>query len=402
MAPLISVGESVMPMLKLRIPWKKVRWSNSVFLIGTLLFTLTAVPAYIWYEGLDRFQVLLFVAFFFATGLSITLGYHRLFSHRAFQASWPVRFLTLVFGAAAFENSALLWSADHRRHHKYVDGDEDPYDISKGLFHAHIGWILFKLQTDTPLEVVKDLQKDRLVMWQDRNYVLIAVASGFILPTLLGALWGGWSGALGGFLIPGVARIVTVQHFTFCINSLCHWIGRRPYSSNCTARDSGIMALFTFGEGYHNFHHTFQHDYRNGLKPWQFDPTKWTIWLLDKVGLAKSLRRVPQERILLAEINEQQRCLAKEINACPTKLSEPIRSRLQTAQQRIQEAFGQWERREAEYCRAVEKKLEASKEKLIELRNELRNARDRYRYAIRDWQESYRLALDHFAAHASA
>lgn len=389
-------------MFKLRIPWEKVHWTNSIFLISTLVLALTLVPAYIWYAGLELFQVILFVLFFFATGLSITLGYHRLFSHRAFAASWPVKFLTLVFGAAAFENSALLWCADHRRHHKFVDEEDDPYDISKGLFHAHMGWILFKLQATTSLDFVKDLQKDKLVMWQDRNYVKIAIVSGFLLPTVLGGLWGGWSGALGGFLIPGLARIVMVQHFTFCINSLCHWTGRRPYSSTCTARDSGLMALFTFGEGYHNFHHAFQHDYRNGLKPWQFDPTKWTIWLLNKVGLAKSLRRVPAERILLAEITEQQRCLAKEINACPIKLSEQIQSQLQTAQQRIQEAFGHWEWREAEYCRVVEKKIEASREKLIELRTELRNAKDKYRIAIRDWQESYRLALDHFAAHAAA
>src|SRR5439155_419595 len=107
-----------------------------------------------------------------------------------------------------------------------------------------------------------------------------AVLISFALPTLFGALWNGWVGALGGFLIGGVAKIVVLQHCTFLINSACHTIGRQPYSTKCSARDSLLLAVFTFGEGYHNYHHEFQHDYRNGVKPWQWDPTKWLIWTL--------------------------------------------------------------------------------------------------------------------------
>jgi stearoyl-CoA desaturase (delta-9 desaturase) len=386
----------------LRIPWKLIDWPNSVFLAGTLLVALTAVPVYIWHQGLDLFQAVLFFVFFAATGLSITLGYHRLFTHRSFKASLPVRLFTLVFGAAAFENSLLRWAADHRHHHKFVDHEDDPYDITKGFFHAHIGWMLARLQPDVSLDYVKDLQADRWIRWQHRYYVAIAILASFGLPALLGGIWSGWSGALGGFLIAGMARVVIVHHFTFFINSFCHTIGRQPYSNRCTARDSAIMAFFTFGEGYHNFHHAFQHDYRNGVKPWQFDPTKWSIWLLHKVGLVHQLRRVPQERILLAEIAEQQRQLAAKLSATPTPLAEPIRSRLQSAQLRLQEAFQNWEQREAEYCRAVEKKWDASREKLAELQREFRDARRRFRAAIRDWQETHRLVLAQFAAAATA
>ena len=385
-------------MSKVNTSGKQIRWVNCVFLLGTLLLALTVVPAFIWMKGLDWFQVGLFLGLFICTGLSITLGYHRLFSHRAFQASWPVRFLTLVFGAGAFENSAYSWAAHHRRHHKHVDHDEDPYDATKGLFHSHIGWILFKTQDDTPLDIVKDLQKDKLVMWQHNHYLAISIFAGFLLPAILGGIWNGWEGAIGGFLVGGLARVVSVQHFTFFINSLCHYIGQQPYSTKCTARDSAIMALFTFGEGYHNFHHTFQHDYRNGLKPWQFDPTKWTIWMLSKVGMAKSLRRVPQERILLAEITEQHRLLAEKISLKSAKLSEPIQTRLQAAQARLQEAFSQWEKMEAEYGKALEKKLAASREKLAELRW----AKLAFQKAIQDWRESYRLALDYFATQSTA
>lgn len=380
-----------------RFSWKSLNWTNSLFLLGMLALALTAAPAYLWLVGLDGFQIALFFAFFIATGLSITLGYHRLFSHRAFKASWPVRLLTLVFGAAAFENSALCWAADHRQHHKFTDLENDPYDISKGFFHAHIGWILFKLQPETSLECVKDIQQDRLVWWQHQYYRSIALLTGFALPAFLGWIWDGWTGALGGFLLAGVVRVVCVQQFTFFINSFCHMLGRQPYSSRCTARDSAIMALFTFGEGYHNFHHAFQHDYRNGAKPWQFDPTKWMIWLLHQIGLVRHLRRVPAERILQGEIAEQQRQLAAKLNTRPVPLSEPVLSRLHAAQHRLEQTYRNWERLEKEYCRATEKKLEASREKLAELRREFREATERFRAAIRDWQETHRLVQAQFA-----
>ncbi len=236
-----------------------------------------------------------------ACGFSVSLGYHRLFSHITFQASWPIRLFTLIFGAAAFENSVLMWASEHRRHHKHVDHDDDPYCISKGFFHAHTGWLIFKLNSDQPYDNVADLQKDKLVCWQDRHVQWIAVLVSFGIPASLGFLWNGWQGALGAFLIAGVARIVVLQHCTFLINSACHTIGRQPYSTRCSARDSFFLALFTMGEGYHNYHHEFQHDYRNGVKPWQFDPTKWLIWTLSKLGLTRNLRRVPADKIESAQ-----------------------------------------------------------------------------------------------------
>ena len=290
-----------------RIPFSRVNWTTSSFLILTLLLTLTAVPAYLWKFGLDWFQVVFFFVMFFATGLSITLGYHRLFSHLSFKAHWSVRRFELIFGAAAFENSALMWASEHRRHHKHVDHDDDPYDISKGFFWAHVGWLMFKLTPEPPFENVQDLEQSAMMRLQNKYIYILGVIVGFVMPTMVGWMWGGAHAALGAFLIAGVARVVALQHCTFFINSACHTLGSRPYSSRCSARDSWIMALFTFGEGYHNYHHEFQHDYRNGVKVWQFDPTKWTIWTLSKLGLAGSLRRVQAERILLAELHETQR-----------------------------------------------------------------------------------------------
>ena len=349
-----------------RIPFHRINWLISSFLIGTLFLSITAVPVYLWFFGLDWFQVVLFFVMFCTVGFSVTLGYHRLFSHLAFQAHWSVRLFTLIFGAGAFENSVLLWACEHRNHHKHVDHEEDdPYCISKGLFHAHMGWLMFKLDPPPPFDNVTDLQKDPLVMWQYRYIHWIAAIVAFVLPAVIGYLWGGWVSALGAFLIAGVARVVILQHCTFCINSLCHYIGKQPYSSRCSARDSWLMAIVTFGEGYHNYHHEFQHDYRNGVKPWQIDPTKWIIWLLSKTGLVRKLRRVPTEKILLAELAEARRQLEERL--AQPGLSEIAVTYITDAYHRLEAAAQEWARHKAQ-------QLEVTREMLLELRREIRAA----------------------------
>ena len=358
-----------------RLPASRINWVNSSFLTGSALITVTAVPLYLWRCGLDGFQVAMFSALFIGTGLSITLGYHRLFAHLAFQARWPVRLLTLLFGAAAFENSALEWVSDHRRHHKHTDHDEDPYDITKGFWHAHIGWILFQLNAEPPRDNVRDLEQDPLLRWQDRSYLPIAIGVGFVLPAVCGWLHAGWTGALGGFLLAGMARITAVQHMTFCINSLCHTIGRRPYTTKCSARDSWIMALCTFGEGYHNYHHEFQHDYRNGVKWWQWDPTKWTIWTLKNLRLARGLRRVPDHKILLAQLAETRRQLSARLAACQQRpLPERLRELLQASDAKLDELAARWVALKVEYAAKADQKIRDARASLAELRRELRQA----------------------------
>ena len=370
-----------------RLPSSRINWTNSSFLIGTFVVTCTAVPVYLWKCGVDGFQVSLFLFFFIATGLSITLGYHRLFSHVAFQASWPVRFLTLIFGACAFENSAMHWVSDHRRHHKHVDHEQDPYDISQGFWYAHMGWILFKLDAEPPLDNIQDLRKDRLFMLQDRYYTLIAVSVGLVLPALLGYLHSGWLGALGGLLLAGVARVTAVQHMTFFINSLCHTVGSRPYSDRCSARDSWIMAIFTFGEGYHNYHHEFQHDYRNGVKWWQWDPTKWSIWTLEKLHLVRGLRRVPEEKVLLSQLADTRRRLNERLTCKQTVLNARIREMLKNSDAKLHQLHERWTALKAqyaekagalkhEYSERAGAQLEEVRTALAEIRHEVHQALD--------------------------
>ena len=275
--------------MKLKYRLQELRWVSAIYLIGTMLTTLIGLPLFLYQFGSQINWWLhgtMFVGMFIASGLSITLGYHRLFSHLSFKAKWPVRLFTLIFGATAMENSALEWCSDHRRHHKHTDDDDDPYNIQLGFLHAHIGWVIFRpIGGDVPLTNVKDLKNDPLIRWQHNWWGVIGIAVGFGLPALIGWLAEGGIGAAAGLLISGVARQVMVHHMTFFINSLCHTLGTQPYSNSCSAKDSWFMSLFTFGEGYHNFHHEFQHDYRNGVKPWQFDPTKWSIRVLEIIGL---------------------------------------------------------------------------------------------------------------------
>ena len=242
-----------------------------------------------------------------------------------------------------------------------------------------MGWLMFKLKPVPPLDNVADLRKDKLVMWQYKWVHLISFVVSFGIPALIGYLYAVYTGnlspqvgALGGLLIPGVARVVMVQHATFCINSLCHMIGKRPYSTNHSARDSWIAAIFTMGEGYHNYHHEFQWDYRNGVKPWQLDPSKWIIWSLSKIGLTSGLKRVPSERILLAEtketkrqVNDQISIFKESLSTSASELMEQSLSSLEKLQDRLNEISG-------ELQSAVQEKINLSKTKLNELSNEVR------------------------------
>lgn len=360
--------------MALNIPFHRVNWVNTIFLLLISLLAVIGAPIYLIVNGgTDWVTAGLFLFYLVATGLSITLGYHRLFSHLSFKAKWPVRLFTLVFGSCAFENSALNWCSDHRRHHKHVDDDDDPYNINNGFLWAHIGWILFKVNPEPPLENVADLRKDKLVMWQHKNDKAIAGIVGLLLPTVVGFFTGGWMGALGGLILVGALRVFLVQQSTFFINSLCHCVGKRPYSTRCSARDSFLMSLFTYGEGYHNYHHEFQHDYRNGVKPWNYDPTKWSIWALEKIGLVSNLRRVSQTRILLAEMAEARRHTEKRLaflEESGEKICETTLKTVKEMQEKLTTAYHELEAQAAQ-------RAEASRETIARWRNETQELLER-------------------------
>ena len=315
---------------------RHLNWTNIVFLLGTFLVAAIGTPWYLWNYGFGLPEWLTFFFIWFFTGLSITAGYHRLFSHKTYQASWPVRLFFLVFGAAALENSVLNWAADHRVHHDHVDEERDPYNIQKGFWWAHLFWIFFATEEPTRRGIVRDLSEEPRVRWQDRWYKTIGLGVAFGIPLLVGVLTGR---VLGCLLIGGVARIVFSHHGTFFINSLCHMIGKQPYSREHSARDSPVMAVLAFGEGYHNYHHSFPFDYRNGIKSWHFDPAKWLIWCLERVGLVRELRRAPEAAILKAKVEIQFESAKERVQTVAPTLRESYEERLHQAHARLQQAI---------------------------------------------------------------
>jgi stearoyl-CoA desaturase (delta-9 desaturase) len=213
--------------------------------------------------------------------MAITAGYHRLIAHRAYQARPWVEAMFLVVGSAAWQGSALEWAADHVRHHSYTDTARDPYNIRQGVFHAHVGWLLRKTK---PSAIPPFLRDDALLQLQHRYYVPLAVVTSFVIPFAIAGI--------GGLLFAGVVRTAVGHHVTWLINSWAHVGDRRPFDPRISASDNWFLAFFTFGEGYHNYHHAFPSDYRNGTTALAWDPSKWLIWSLSKVGAAYDLKRV--------------------------------------------------------------------------------------------------------------
>ncbi|MDO8494537.1 MAG: fatty acid desaturase, partial [Deltaproteobacteria bacterium] len=284
---------------------KKICWTNLLFILLTPVVAVIGIT-WLYSRGGSHWGAwVLLPVMMGLTGLGITAGYHRLFSHRSYQAHWLVRLFYLLFGGACFEGSVREWCQAHRRHHQYTDKEGDPYNAKKGFLYSHILWIFLK-SDQSDLSNIQDLLADQLVRWQDRYYVVLAVLFGFGLPTGVAALWGDpW----GGLFIAGVLRVVLNHHLTWLINSYCHFVGRQTYSDQVTARDSGFISLFTYGEGFHNFHHAFQADYRNGVRAFHWDPSKWLIFLLSKMGLTKNLRRIPAPAILAARLRMDEKRL---------------------------------------------------------------------------------------------
>lgn len=231
------------------------------------------------------------------SGVAITAGYHRLFAHRTYRATAPVRWWFLVTGAATFQNSALSWSADHRAHHAHTDTDDDPHAITRGAWFAHFGWLLRRREASADVTRLTDLYAVRSIRWQHRWYAAIAIGVGLILPMAI-ATW--WGDPIGGLLVVGLLRAAMLLQATFCVNSLAHILGSREYDRHASARNSTVTALITFGEGYHSYHHRFPYDFRNGVRWWQYDPSKWLINGLSRVGLARDLRRASGSRVAAA------------------------------------------------------------------------------------------------------
>lgn len=303
---------------------------NALMFVITMAVAVTIVPWYGLTHGFSTAEWVVALAFTFLNGIGITAGYHRLWAHKTYEAHWTVRLFLLVFGTMALQNSAFVWCSGHRRHHLNVDDvDEDPYSARRGFWFSHIGWMLREYPSGRPdFSNIPDLKRDPMLAFQHRHYLPLLLLANFGLPLLAGLIF---HDLLGMMLLAGVARLVWSHHVTFFINSLAHMWGTRPYTEENSARDNPVLAVFTYGEGYHNFHHIFAHDYRNGVRWWQWDPTKWLISALSYVGLTRRLKRTPTFQIQRALLAMQFQRAQARLAAAPAVASsrlEPLRARL--------------------------------------------------------------------------
>lgn len=288
------------------------------------VFILTFVPAMALYGLLTtavRWEtVALSFAWYLFSGFGITAGYHRCFSHKAYKAHWLLRLWWLCAGAAAVQGSAKWWSLGHRAHHRYTDTEKDPYNSVRGFMYAHMGWLIMKQDHKRIGRVnIDDLNADKMVVVQHKHYLKFALFFAILLPAIIAHY--GWGDFYGGLFFAGFLRLLFVQHSTFCVNSLAHFWGSTSYDDVLTPRDSIVTALITLGEGYHNFHHEFPNDYRNAIRWYQYDPTKWCIWLASCVGLAYDLNQFPENEIQKGKLAMQM----KKLNAKRARLDWGVR-----------------------------------------------------------------------------
>ncbi len=354
---------------------KNICWHVTLFLILNPIISITFLTSYLLisnnYSSTELFCNIFFAAIFSVlTNLSITMGYHRLFSHKSYEAHPALEAILLFISAGAFQGSALKWASDHRIHHRFEDTDKDPYSIKKGFWHAHMGWMMKNESVNLPIQAA-DLEKNKLISFQHKYYLILAITVGYILPTLIGALFGN---AWLGLVIGGGLRIFLTQQSTFFVNSLSHTLGKTPYSSEKTAKDSLVVAFLTHGEGFHNFHHKFQFDYRNGIRWYHWDPTKWSIQLAYLIGLAKKLKTVNVSDILKARL---------EVESENFKNSKFYTERLEPVLNRVLQSQIRFEQLKTEYKKAGRLKVNKLKLEMKLLRLEVKSNMKAWKTLIR-------------------
>lgn len=275
-----------------------VRVANLTAIIVPFL-GLVAVPFFLWGRGFYWTDLGLLLVMYALSVLGVTVGFHRLFTHRSFETHIVVKFVLAVLGSMAVEGPLLKWVATHRRHHQHSDTEEDPHSpyrrdsgfwgLLGGAWHAHIGW-MFQPDADDLSRYVRDLHKNAALRITSTLFPLW-VALGLVIPAAVGGfITGTWTGALTGLIWGGLVRIFLVHHVTWSINSACHLWGRRPYESDDQSRNNWVFGYLAMGEGWHNTHHAFPTSARHGLRWWQLDVSYWVIRTLAALHLAWNVR----------------------------------------------------------------------------------------------------------------
>ena len=309
----------------------KIRnWNIFLFIAGYHLLILALLPFFIGVFSWSA-MILLLVTYCIG-GLSITAGYHRLYAHKAYRAHPVFEWAVLLGSTLAIQWSARIWAHDHRRHHLHVDTDADPYSIRKGFWYAHMGWLVAH-QRESELKNVQDLDANPRVRFQDRYYVALLLGVNLAV-FALGCLF---MHPLASFYAGFLLRVFAIHHSTWCINSVAHTWGSKTFAKELSAVDNAMLAFLTFGEGYHNYHHAFASDYRNGVHWYHFDPTKWLIWSAAQFGLVKDRRSFTRIRVQRVLVRKDKQLLVPLLQSHWDELAADIRVKLDECEQSFQE-----------------------------------------------------------------
>ena len=250
--------------------------------VGPLIATVYAITQ-LWQRYVNWVDIGLLLSLYLISGLGITIGFHRLLTHKSFETSRPLKALLLIMGCMAWESNPIDWASTHIKHHAHSDQEDDPHSPLVSLWHAHIGWLF----ENADIEGYGSwLRKDPVVVWVDRSWWLWGLL-GMVIPFAIA----GWSGLLWG----GLVRMCLTHHITWSVNSVCHTFGRRPYNTRDASRNNWLVGLLAFGEGWHNNHHAFPRSAFHGMEWWQFDLSAWLIRMLEASKLVWNVHRVKPE-----------------------------------------------------------------------------------------------------------
>lgn len=356
-------------------------WDVFAFIVAYHLLLVAVLPFFIGHFSWA--SVAFFVITFFVGGLSITAGYHRLFSHRSYSAHPIYEWAVLIGSTLAFQWSALSWSHDHRLHHNHVDTEQDPYSIKKGFWYAHILWLL-TYQQDFKEQRVSDLMKNPRVVFQHRHFMVLAILTNL-------AVFG-----IGCLFLHPIAstfvvlfRLFALHHCTWFINSLAHTIGSKTYAKELSAVDNAVLAFLTFGEGYHNYHHAFAGDYRNGIRWYHFDPTKWLVWTASKFGIAKNLITVDKIRVQKTLVQKDKQLLLEHLHHEMDELAAETRAKLE-------ELAAAFEARASVMMRKLAEFKKSSSKKRRQLRAEIRHMERELRVMWKEWVSLTKMAAQRY------
>ncbi|QVL56705.1 MAG: fatty acid desaturase [Simkaniaceae bacterium] len=367
----------------------KIEWTVSIYIIGYHLALLIGLPFYFIHNSPRGWLFGAAAIILYVTGLAVTVGYHRLYSHSTFKTNKYVEAVILFFATMATQGSALKWSCDHRRHHAFVDTDRDPYSIKKGFMHAHMLW-LFRKTEPIDKKVVADLYRNKLVMFQHKYYGLLMVITNVLMTLSMGYVFNDYLGAL---VVTWGIRLFFLHHFTWFINSLAHTWGAQPFSQEHSAVDSYILCLLTFGEGYHNYHHTFANDYRNGIKWYHFDPSKWVIWTLSKLHLANGLRRINTYRIKERMVLESKEELSDKLKTFWSDNKKALEEKVDSLTEDLLTKLSEMKALAAEYN--TSKKSATGKEQLKSLKTKLKDLEKSLQPEWETWKKLYKTVIHH-------